>query len=73
MAYIEEVRSNASSLNSAVQNAKRDWYDANYKCIAEATADYIHSEAESFCSAAQSDAQMIYTDLLSIETIINNL
>jgi len=72
-AYIDEVRTVASTLNSVVSHARSDWYDGNYERIAEATASQIVSDANSFCGSAQSDAQMVYNDMVTIETIINDL
>ena len=71
--YIDEVGTNASSLSSAVASVRGDWKDANYEHIAEATASRIQSEANAFCSNAMSDAQMVYHDMMSIQTIINDL
>ncbi len=71
--YIDEAQSNASSLSSAVEQARSDWDDGCYESIAAFTADRILSDANSFCGSVRSDAQMVYTDMMSIETIINDL
>lgn len=71
--YIDEVRENASSLKSAVEGARGRWNDGNYERIAFSSATYILSEADTYASSVRGDAQMIYNNMQSIESIINNL
>lgn len=71
--YIDDVQDNASHLHGIVEAVRDRWDDVNYENIAQATASRILSEAQSYCSTAKNDAQMIYNDIMHIQTIINDL
>lgn len=73
LSLIEELRQNAANLSSFVAHARETWDDVNYERIAETTADYIFHETESACSTMETDAQMVYHNMMTIQTIINEL
>lgn len=73
LSLIEEFRQNAANLSSFVAYARETWDDVNYERIAETTADYIFHETESACSTMQTDANVVYRDMMTIQTIINEI
>lgn len=71
--YIDDIQNNATELHRMVASAREGWDDINYERIAQATASRILSDAQSFCSTATNNAQMMYNDIQNIQSIINDL
>lgn len=71
--YIDDIQNNATELHRMVASAREGWDDVNYERIAQAAVSRILSDAQSFCSTATNNAQMMYNDIQNIQSIINDL